>query len=155
MDDVTGMRLAIEKCREGIAAGQSPFGAVIALADEVLAVVHNTVLRDRDPSAHAEINALRVACRARGIDLSGCVLYSTCEPCPMCLAASHWARITRVVYGASIADAAAAGFSELQVPAAELARLGGSRIEVVRGPLVDDCRRLFDEWRRGPAARPY
>ena len=95
------------------------------------------------------MNCLRAGAKAIGsIDLGGCVLYSTCEPCPMCLAAIHWAKIDRVVYGASIADAARAGFSELPVPAKELARMGKSRL-IVEGPfLADECVALFDEWKR-------
>ena len=73
-----------------------------------MAATHNTVWRDTDPTAHAEVNCIRAAAAAlKLIDLSGCEMYSTCEPCPMCLAAIHWAKIDRVVFGATIADAAA------------------------------------------------
>src|SRR5437660_8349500 len=114
MSDEAYMRLAIQKTREGIAAGQSPFGSVIVQGGQVVAATHNTVWRDGDPTAHAEVNCIRATARALGtIFLHGCALYSTTEPCPMCLSAIHWAKIERVVYGASIADAAAAGFSEL------------------------------------------
>ena len=89
-DDEGYLRQAIEVCRQGIAAGQSPFGAVIVRERRVIAAAHNTVWRDNDPTAHAEVNALRAAASAlKTIDLGGCTLYSTCEPCPMCLAASH------------------------------------------------------------------
>ena len=104
------MSLAIAKARDGIAAGQSPFGAIIVRGHDVVAVTHNTVWLDTDPTAHAEVNCIRSAAKAlKLIDLSGCEMYSTCEPCPMCLAAIHWSKIDRVVYGATIADAAAAG----------------------------------------------
>ncbi|MBI2301065.1 MAG: nucleoside deaminase [Armatimonadetes bacterium] len=90
MDDAAGMRLAIEVCRRGIAAGNSPFGAAVVRGDEVVAVAHNTVIPTLDSTAHAEVNAIRLACQAvQDISLAGCTLYSTCEPCPMCLAASH------------------------------------------------------------------
>src|SRR6516165_9769852 len=113
MTDADYMRLAIRKAQESIAAGQSPFGAVIIKDGEVVAATHNTVWRDSDPTAHAEVNCIRAAASAlRLIDLSGCEMYSTCEPCPMCLSAIHWARIDRVVFGATIADAALAGFNE-------------------------------------------
>src|SRR4051812_13423533 len=114
MNDEEFLRRAIEVCRQGIAAGQSPFGAVIVREGRVVVAAHNTVWRDLDPTAHAEVNALRAAAAAlQSIELAGCTLYSTCEPCPMCLAASHWAKVDRVVFGAAIADATAAGFGEL------------------------------------------
>ena len=104
MTDEDFMRLAIEKTREGIAAGQSPFGSAIVKNGEVVAVTHNTVWKTTDPTAHAEVNCIRRAAASLGtIELAGCTLYSTCEPCPMCLAASHWAKIDRVVFGATIA----------------------------------------------------
>lgn len=156
MDDIKAMRRAISRTREGIAAGQSPFGAVIVRGDEEIAAANNTVWRDCDPIAHAEVNAIRAAAAAlRTIDLSGCTMFSTCEPCPMCLAAIHWAKIDRVVFGATIADAEAAGFTELRVSAADLARLGGSRLRVEPGPCRDECCKLFEEWKQIGLCRPY
>src|SRR5689334_14139061 len=111
MGDDDFLRRAIAVCEQGIAAGQAPFGAVVVRDGVAVALAHNTVWRDGDPTAHAEINALRAAAAALGtIDLTGCTLYCTCEPCPMCLAALHWAKVTRLVFGAGIADAEAAGF---------------------------------------------
>jgi tRNA(Arg) A34 adenosine deaminase TadA len=150
------MLIAIAAAKRGIMAGQTPFGAVIVRDGSVLAEAHNTVWADGDPTAHAEMNAIRQAAAATGsIDLSGCTAYTTCEPCPMCLAALHWAKLERVVYGATIADAAAAGFSELTIPAAELASRGGSSLRVEQGPLVQDCRNLFELWRSEPQNRAY
>jgi tRNA(Arg) A34 adenosine deaminase TadA len=148
MTDHEAMRLAIRKAQEAIAAGQSPFAAVIVRGEDVVAVTHNTVWRDTDPTAHAEINCIRAAAAAlRTIALRGCALYSTTEPCPMCLSAIHWAKIDRVVYGAVIADATAAGFSELAVPAKTLAQLGHSPVRVEGGLLRDECAALFDQFR--------
>ena len=142
------MRQAIDKAREGIAAGQSPFGSVIVKDGEVVASTHNTVWRDTDPTAHAEVNCLRQAAQAlKTIDLKGCTLYSTCEPCPMCLAAIHWAKVDRVVFGATIDDAAAAGFCELHVAAESLAEMGRSPLKVEGGLLREECARLFQEWK--------
>jgi tRNA(Arg) A34 adenosine deaminase TadA len=142
------MRLAIEKAREGIAAGQMPFGALVVCGEAVVAVAHNTVWRDRDPTAHAEVNAVRqAAVLFRRIDLSGCTMFATCEPCPMCLAAVHWSKMDAVYYGATIADAEAAGFSQLSVEARKLAELGGSRLVVAPGPLREECVELFAYWR--------
>src|SRR5438874_11390685 len=111
MTEADVMRVAIEKTREGIDAGQSPFGSVIVRGGEVVAATHNTVWLTTDPTAHAEVNCIRSAAgKLKTIFLTGCTLYSTTEPCPMCLSAIHWARIERVVSGAPIADASAAGF---------------------------------------------
>jgi tRNA(Arg) A34 adenosine deaminase TadA len=144
MSDEAYMRLAIEKCREGIAAGQMPFGAAVVCDGRVVAAAHNTVSRDCDPTAHAEVNAIRAAAAAlAAVHLPGCTLYTTCEPCPMCFGAIHWAGIERVVYGATIGDAVAAGIGQLTVGAAELARMGRSPVRVEAGPLRDECRALL------------
>jgi guanine deaminase len=135
----TFLEVAIAKARDGIAAGQSPFGAIIVRGTDVLATTHNTVWRDTDPTAHAEVNCIRAAAMAlKLIDLRGCEMYSTCEPCPMCLSAIHWAKIDRVVYGATIADAAAAGFCELHVDAKLLAEMGKSPLKVESGLLREE-----------------
>lgn len=156
MDEGAFMRLAIARCRAGIEAGQAPFGSVIVRDARPIAESHNTVCRDGDPTAHAEVNCIRDAARIlRTIDLRGGTLYATCEPCPMCLAACHWAKLDRVVFGASIADARAAGFSELPVAAADLARLGRSPLRVEGGLLVQDCAALFEEWRRAGRSGAY
>jgi tRNA(Arg) A34 adenosine deaminase TadA len=156
MQELDLMRLAIAKTREGIAAGQSPFGAVIVRDREVVASTHNTVWRDTDPTAHAEVNCIRNAAAALAtIDLSGCTMYSTCEPCPMCLAAIHWARIDRVVFGATIADATAAGFHELPIAAQDLAAMGRSPLKVEGGFLSKECAALFEQWKQLGRCRTY
>jgi tRNA(Arg) A34 adenosine deaminase TadA len=156
------MRLAIRKAQEGMATGQSPFGSAIVRPGkdggkcEVVAVTHNTVWRDGDPTAHAEVNCIRTAAKALGtIFLHGCTLYSTTEPCPMCMAAIHWAKIDRVVFGATIADAEGAGFSELAVAAKDLTKLGGSPVKVDDGLLREECAALFHQWLHSGLARPY
>lgn len=151
------MRAAIEVCEAGVAAGQSPFGAALGRDDGTLvAVAHNTVRLTRDPTAHAEINVIREACRLLGaIELSGCVLAATCEPCPMCAAAIHWARLDAVLYGATIADAVEAGFNELSLDCARLYDLGGSNVKTYRGILQDECRAVFRLWKEGPNPTPY
>lgn len=141
------MQSAIEIARAGIAAGQSPFGAVIVREDKVVAAAHNTVWSTTDITAHAEVNAIRAACRdLKTVDLSGCEMFTTCEPCPMCLAAIHWARIDTVIYGATISDAKDAGFSELTISAQHMVRQGGSNLRVVSGMLADKCTDLFRAW---------
>jgi tRNA(Arg) A34 adenosine deaminase TadA len=156
MDPSELMRLAIEKCRAGIAAGQSPFGCAIAREDKLLACSHNTVVLTTDITAHAEVNAIREACRATSsIFLDGTIAATTCEPCPMCMAALHWARVETVYYGATIADADGAGFNELQLPAAELLRIGGSTVKLVPQVLPAECKALFAEWKANPARKVY
>ena len=148
MDPSDLMQLAIEKCRQGIAAGQSPFGCAIARNGNVISCSHNTVVLTTDITAHAEVNAVREACREVGsIFLDGSIVATTCEPCPMCMSALHWARVETVYYGATIADAQTAGFNELDLAAADLLRLGGSRVQLESGLLNRECRELFEYWR--------
>ena len=90
-----------------------PFGAVIVKDGEIVAAQSNKVTVDIDPTAHAEVNAIREACKVLGtFDLSGCVLYSSCEPCPMCLSAAYWAHIDKIYYAADRYDAAKVGFDD-------------------------------------------
>jgi tRNA(Arg) A34 adenosine deaminase TadA len=150
------MLLAIDKATQGIAARQSPFGAVIIRGGSVIAATHNTVWRDKDPTAHAEVNCIRAAAGAlTSIDLSGCSIYSTCEPCPMCLAAIHWSKLDRVVFGATIADAADAGFREMQVDARILVQMGHSPLLIESGLLREECARLFAQWREAGLCEAY
>jgi tRNA(Arg) A34 adenosine deaminase TadA len=150
------MQRAIDKCREGLAAGQSPFGCAIARDGQLLCASHNSVVLTTDITAHAEVNAIRAACQAvDDIFLTGAVVATTCEPCPMCMAALHWARVETVYYGASIADADEAGFNELQLPAAELLRLGGSSLKLIPGVLPAECKQLFADWIANPNRKVY
>lgn len=90
-----------------------PFGAVVVKDGNVIAISSNSVLKDNDPTAHAEVNAIREACKTLGTyDLSGCELYATSEPCPMCMAAIIWANIKKVYYGCTALDAAEIGFRD-------------------------------------------
>ncbi|HHQ45235.1 MAG TPA: nucleoside deaminase [Candidatus Altiarchaeales archaeon] len=150
------MRKAVEKVREGIRLGQTPFGACIVKDGRIVSRAHNTVWIDGDITAHAEINAIRKACKKLGtVDLSGCVIYSTTEPCPMCFSACHWAKIDKIVYGAKISDAADSGFSELSIPNERMKMEGGSDVEIVGGVLGEECRRLFGEWKGNGEAKTY
>ncbi|HHT9132474.1 MAG TPA: nucleoside deaminase [Candidatus Tripitaka californicus] len=160
--DIKYMRMAIEKAREGVLKGQTPFGAVIVRSgratpgkERVLACEHNKVWKDCDITAHAEITAIRKACKELNtVDLSGSILYTTCEPCPMCLGAIHWAGISRVVFGCRIRDAKKLGFSELTVSARRLSSLGGSPVKVVAGILRGECLEVMKLWQR-LGGRPY
>lgn len=113
MDDERWLREAIRLATANVAAGGGPFGAVVVRDDRVLGSGQNRVTRDNDPTAHAEVQAIRAACRAIGdFTLAGATIYSSCEPCPLCLAASLWSRAARVVYAADRHDAARAGFDD-------------------------------------------
>ncbi|MFC2296889.1 MAG: nucleoside deaminase, partial [Prevotella sp.] len=107
------MRRAIALSEESVKNGGGPFGAVVARNGVILAEASNSVTIDTDPTAHAEVNAIRKACfRQGGIDLSGCEIYCSCEPCPMCFGAIYWARIDRIYYSNNRRDAARIGFSD-------------------------------------------
>jgi len=112
-DDKEFLRRAVEIAGSGINNGGGPFGAVITKEGKVIAGSNNRVVLDSDPTAHAEILAIREAARLTGTHiLDGCVLYASCEPCPMCLGAIYWSGIKRVVYASGRHDAAAAGFDD-------------------------------------------
>lgn len=108
------MALAIQKATDNVRNGGGPFGAVIVKDGHiVVATEGNRVTANNDPTAHAEIQAIRAACRALGtFDLSGCTLYSSCEPCPMCLGAIYWAHLDRFFYAVTQYDAREAGFDD-------------------------------------------
>lgn len=107
------MKMAAELAEKNIDNGGGPFGAVVVRDGEVIATGVNTVTLSNDPTAHAEVNAIRNACRDLGtFSLSGCTVYSSCEPCPMCLSALYWAGVSRIYYGNTQDDADAIDFSD-------------------------------------------
>ncbi len=123
-----------------------PFGACIVKDGVVIAVARNTVLKN-DAACHAEVNAIRLASKKlKTFNLSGCVIYSTTEPCLMCFGAIHWARIGAIIYGTDIADAAKLGFSEMAIANKELKKTGKSKIKIFSSYLRDDCLKLFEKW---------
>ncbi len=156
MTDEHFMKLAIQKAKEGIRKRQTPFGACIVKNGKVLACVHNVVWKTTDITAHAEVHAIRTACRkVKKIDLSGATIYSTCEPCPMCFSAIHWARISRIVYGVGIKDAAKIGFNELAIPDRRLKELGKSPLKVEGFFLYKENLELFQSWAKRKDKRAY
>lgn len=113
MDREDFMREAIELARRSVSEGGGPFGAVVVRGGRIIARGTNSVTLLNDPTAHAEVSAIREACRTQGeFRLEGCDLYTSCEPCPMCLGAAYWAGIRTIYYGADRHDAAAAGFDD-------------------------------------------
>jgi len=112
-DDAHWLGTAVDLAVANVAAGGGPFGAVVVRDGELLGSGQNRVTRDLDPTAHAEVLAIRAACAAAGdFALAGCVLYTSCEPCPLCVAACLWARLDRVVFAADRHDAARGGFDD-------------------------------------------
>ncbi|MFA5118543.1 MAG: nucleoside deaminase [Candidatus Omnitrophota bacterium] len=150
------MRLALAEARKNtVSVAGGPFGACITRRGIVVAVARNTVLK-RDASAHAEINAIRAASRKlKTWDLSGCHIYSTTEPCPMCFGAIHWARIGALVYGTSIADVSKRGFHELNISNARLKKLGKSPLNIFPGFLRQECLELLEVWDQSQGRRVY
>ena len=113
---------ALALARQSVQQGGGPFAAIIVKDDRIIGQGSNRVTLSNDPTAHAEVSAIREACRhIENFDLGGSVIYASCEPCPMCYAAIHWSRIERIVYAASTQDAASAGFDD-QMIADEICR---------------------------------
>ena len=108
------MKMAIDEARTGIRSGHGgPFGCVIVCDGEVVGRGHNEVVRQNDPTCHGEVMAIRSACKTLGkYDLSGCELYTTAQPCPMCAGAVQWANISKVYYGCTVSDTDAIGFRD-------------------------------------------
>ena len=141
------MNMAIDRARDTMSKNYGgPFGAVIVKDNEVIAVESNTVLRDCDPTAHAEVNVIRKAGKVLGTyDLSGCVLYATGYPCPMCLSAIMWSNIKEVYYGTDLADAEKIGFRDDFIYHFIRSGNKGEHLKLI--PLQhDDCIKLFDEY---------
>jgi guanine deaminase len=154
--DLEFMQIAIELAAEHMRAREGgPFGAVITRGTEIVARGWNRVTSSNDPTAHAEMTAIRKAAAAAGsFQLRGCVLYSSCEPCPMCLGAAYWARLDRVVFAATRADAAAAGFDDAEIYD-EMSRAPFARKMPMQGAMRERAVEVFDEWRRLPDKMPY
>lgn len=107
------MQIAIELSIQNIKQGGGPFGAVIVKNGEIVSAIANSVTKDNDPTAHAEVNAIRQAAKKLNtFDLSGCDIYASCEPCPMCLGAIYWARLDNLYFAANKHDAKDAGFDD-------------------------------------------
>ena len=142
------LREAIEMAVQNVTTGQGgPFAALIVRDGTIIGRGTNVVTTINDPTAHAEVTAIRRACDAQDdYELTGCTLYATCEPCPMCLGAAYWARLDRVYYAATQTDAAAAGFDDHHIYE-ELAKPPQERRIRMRQQLRDEAQRPFEAWR--------
>ena len=150
------LQRAIALAIENVVSGQGgPFAALIVKDGNIIAEGVNRVTSGNDPTAHAEIEAIRKACRVIGnFRLSGCDLYASCEPCPMCFGAIYWARPDRVFYAATAADAAAAGFDDAFIYE-ELRRSPGARRLPVTQLLDPEALRPFQVWLSSSSKKPY
>ena len=147
------MRRAIELAVASVADGGGPFGAVVVRDGVIVGEGANAVVSRGDPTAHAEVEAIRAAGqRLRSHDLSECELFSSCEPCPMCLAAIRWARIERVTYGCDRHDAARAGFDDARLHA-ELTE--GAPSTTLRSDGRDEALEAFRAWEAKADRQPY
>lgn len=156
MSDEAFMRLAIRKALEGVGTGQTPFGACVVKEGAVVSCAHNQVWSSGDITAHAEVQAIREACARLGtVTLAGCTIYSTCEPCPMCFSACHWARISTIVFGARIEDAQRLGFHELSISTRVMKELGRSEVELWGDCLREANLELFGAWLKRTDRRTY
>ncbi len=150
------MRRAIALSRERMEQGSGgPFGAVIVKGGVIIAEGWNRVTSTNDPTAHAEIVAIRAACAVLGsFSLGDCEIYASCEPCPMCLAAIYWARLERVYYANTRADAARIGFDDDFLYREIAAPLAARRLPMIH-LLADEARRAFDAWEAKADKVPY
>lgn len=143
------MAQAIELATENVRSGRGgPFGAVIVRDGVVVATGVNQVTERNDPTAHAEVMAIRNACATvKSFSLTGCAIYTSCEPCPMCLAAIAWSRMENIFYSATAADAAAAGFDDAFLYDELRKHIGKRKIPEQR-LLAERATESFDAWRR-------
>lgn len=150
------MARAIELSLENIRSNQGgPFAALIVRDAEIISEGTNRVTSANDPTAHAEIVAIREACRKlRRFDLTGCEIYATCEPCPMCLGAIYWGRLARIYFANTAADAAKIGFDDSLIYEETRRPLTERRIPMI--PLMRDAaKRVFDAWEAKPDRISY
>jgi guanine deaminase len=146
------VRLSAERMRDG--AG-GPFGAIVVKDGEVIAEGWNRVTSTNDPTAHAEMTAIRRACEALAtFSLKGCEIFTSCEPCPMCLAAIYWARLDRITFANSRADAAAIGFDD-ELIYAEVSKPVEHRLIPTTRLALPEADAVFAEWRANPDKIPY
>ena len=141
------MRKAIELSVKNVAEGGGPFCAVIAKDGEIVATGCNRVTDEHDPTAHAEVSAIRAACRKLNtFDLSGCEIYTSCEPCPMCLGAIYWAHLDRMYYGNNQHDAAEIGFDDAFIYEEIALKPEDRRLASMR-LLPEEAIKAFEDWR--------
>lgn len=149
------MQRAIDLSRNNVVNGGGPFGAVIVQDNRIIGEGANRVTIDHDPTAHAEIVAIRTACAAlKTFNLKGCVIYTSCEPCPMCLAAIYWAQIDTIFYANTKDDAAAIGFADAHIYREFALPPEKRQIPMHKLPLPDAIK-AFQAWQEKVHKTPY
>jgi len=139
------MQLVIQKTREGVEKGNWPFGTCIAREGQPVFVAHNIVLETYDPSAHAEVVAIRQACTLlKTIDLSGHTIYTSCAPCPMCFSAIVWSGIRKIIYAAFPEDYSQLGFTSFIVHPEKMVEISQVKMEIEGGLMRKESQELFD-----------
>ncbi len=138
------MKLAIKEATISKSEGNKGYGAVVVFGKRIVGKAHDTAMTERDPSLHAEVNAIRQAVKTVGdSNLCGAVLFSTCEPCPMCASLAVWANLTTIVYGVSIEETARLGKSRIRVNSKEIVDKSPAMIEIIGNVLKNDCKTLY------------
>jgi tRNA(Arg) A34 adenosine deaminase TadA len=156
MNDRDFLRMAITLARQGMNNNEGgPFGALVVKNGQIIGQGNNRVTSSNDPTAHAEVVAIRDACQNLGhFQLDDCVLYTSCEPCPMCLGAIYWARPDRIVFAASREDAADAGFDDNFIYE-EIKLSPAERSISASQDLAGEANRVFEEWKEKMDRREY
>lgn len=146
-DELSFLRVAIRLSQEKMLANEGgPFGAVIVKDGQIVGRGWNRVTSTNDPTAHAEVTAIRDACaRLKTFSLQGCQIYTSCEPCPLCLAAIYWARLDRIVHAATCDDAASIGFDDRNFYR-QVAKPAGERSIPMEQALRGEARAVMDNW---------
>jgi guanine deaminase len=154
--DLYWLGAAVRLAEQNVRDGGGPFGAIVVKDGQQVAIGQNRVTRDNDPTAHAEVEAIRAAGRALGTFLlSGTILYSSCEPCPLCLSAALWGRVDRIVFSANKMDAAAAGFDDHEFYELMAQPRDGWTLPVVQELRTADAGEPFELWGRNDGRVAY
>lgn len=154
--DLSFLKQAIELAEEKSANGENgPFGAIIVKNGEIVGKGWNRVVRKQDPTAHAEIVAIRNACQnLSSFELEGCTIYSSCEPCPMCFSAILWARLDKIVYSSTGKEAAEIGFDDTEI-LDEVRKDWKNRKIVSTHIEMEEAKKVFQNWKNNPDKKPY
>ncbi len=149
MTDADFMRLALQAAWQGVERGEMPFGACLVRDGRVVSTAYYSVHSARDTTAHAEVQALREAGRRlQPLDLISCVMFATCEPCPMCFSACLLAKVSRIVYGCRMEDAEKMGIRQIPIPSALMNQMSRSNVDMAPDVLRDEGLKLFEGWQK-------
>jgi tRNA(Arg) A34 adenosine deaminase TadA len=141
--------MAIDVAKEGMKKGEMPFGACLVKGRRVVTSVHNVARASTDITAHAEMHAIREACRRlRTLDLTGSTIYASCEPCPMCFSACFWAKIDRIVFGSRIEDVERLGIWQMPISSASMGQLSRASMQITGDVLREESLELFRQIRK-------